>query len=150
MKTLSNLHYERRIGETIRYTILFIIAFLGFYNPCKSQITETEPNDYNGKYNTAILYYNKAVNIINTARYDITLAQLSDLQDTNIVLCKQALPCMEMGFEEEPENENILVEFNLIPICALLFNINQAERFPFCNCWSTPITLLEKQGTFLN
>ena len=123
MKTLSNLHYERRIGETIRYTILFIIAFLGFYNPCKSQITETEPNDYNGKYNTAILYYNKAVNIINTARYDITLAQLSDLQDTNIVLCKQALPCMEMGFEEEPENENILVG-----LAGLYFALNELDK----------------------
>ena len=123
MKTLSNLHYERRIGETIRYTILFIIAFLGFYNPCKSQITETEPNDYNGKYNTAILYYNKAVNIINTARYDITLAQLSDLQDTNIVLCKQALPCMEMGFEEEPKNENILVG-----LAGLYFALNELEK----------------------
>ena len=48
-------------------------------------VLKLDPENLSGNYNVGILYYNKAVNIINNQTYDITLATLNDIQDTSIV-----------------------------------------------------------------
>jgi len=91
------------------------------------KVLELDPDDFNGNYNIAILYYNKAVNIVNMAGYDITLARLSDIQDTSIVLFRRALPYMKTGLDVEPENEHILEG-----LAGIYFALNEPDKSKEC------------------
>jgi len=86
-------------------------------------VLEIDPENLNGNYNVGILYYNKAVNIINGTDYDIDLVALSDIQDTSITLFKQSLPFMETALALEPENEN-----TLIGLSGIYFALNEHEK----------------------
>lgn len=86
-------------------------------------VLELDPENLNGNYNVGILYYNKAVNIINGTDYDIDLVALSDIQDTSITLFKQSLPFMETALSLEPENEN-----TLIGLSGIYFALNEHEK----------------------
>jgi hypothetical protein len=86
-------------------------------------VLELDPENLNGNYNVGILYYNKAVNIINGTDYDIDLVALSDIQDTSIILFKQSLPFMETALSLEPENEN-----TLIGLSGIYFALNEHEK----------------------
>ena len=86
-------------------------------------VLELDPENLNGNYNVGILYYNKAVNIINGTDYDIDLVALSDIQDTSITLFKQSLPFMETALALEPENEN-----TLIGLSGIYFALNEHEK----------------------
>jgi len=86
-------------------------------------VLDLDPDNLNGNYNVGILYYNKAVNIINGTDYDIDLVALSDIQDTSIVLFKQSLPFMETALELEPANEN-----TLIGLSGIYFALNEHDK----------------------
>ena len=86
-------------------------------------VLEIDDENLNGNYNVGILFYNKAVNIINGTDYDIDLVALSDIQDTSITLFKQSLPFMETALELEPENEN-----TLIGLSGIYFALNEHEK----------------------
>ena len=86
-------------------------------------VLDIDPDNLNANYNLGILYYNKAVNIINGTDYDIDLVALSDIQDTSIILFRQSLPYMETALKLEPENENTLVGLS-----GIYFALNEIER----------------------
>ena len=86
-------------------------------------VLDLDPENLNGNYNVGILYYNKAVNIINGTDYDIDLVALSDIQDTSIILFRQSLPFMETALELEPENEN-----TLIGLSGIYFALNEHDK----------------------
>ncbi|MBL4578389.1 MAG: hypothetical protein JKX74_07950 [Flavobacteriales bacterium] len=87
------------------------------------RVLTLDENNLNGNYNIGILYYNKAVNIINGTDYDIDLVALSDIQDTSITLFMQSLPFMETAVKLEPENEN-----TLIGLSGIYFALNEHEK----------------------
>ena len=86
-------------------------------------VLDLDENNLNGNYNIGILYYNKAVNIINGTDYDIDLVALSDIQDTSITLFMQSLPFMETAVRLEPENEN-----TLIGLSGIYFALNEHDK----------------------
>ena len=86
-------------------------------------VLDLDIDNLNGNYNIGILYYNKAVNIINGTDYDIDLVALSDIQDTSITLFKQSLPFMETALKLEPENEN-----TLIGLSGIYFALNEHAK----------------------
>ena len=86
-------------------------------------VLNMDPDNLNGNYNIGILYYNKAVNIINGTDYDIDLVALSDIQDTSITLFMQSLPFMETAVKLEPENEN-----TLIGLSGIYFALNEHKK----------------------
>ncbi|MFH1320993.1 MAG: hypothetical protein ABII90_10120 [Bacteroidota bacterium] len=87
------------------------------------KVLEVDPNNLSANYNTGILYYNKAVNIINQTEYDIDLVGLSDIQDTCVVLFKQSLPYMETAYKLQPDNRN-----TLIGLSGIYFGLNEVEK----------------------
>ena len=86
-------------------------------------VLELDPQNLNGNYNVGILYYNKAVSIINGIGYDVDLVALKDIQDTSVTLFKQSLPFMETALALEPENEN-----TLIGLSGIYFALNEHEK----------------------
>ncbi len=87
------------------------------------KVLALDPDNLNGNYNIGILYYNKAVNIINRTEYDIDLIALSDIQDVSITLFHQSLPYMQTALELEPDNEN-----TLIGLSGIYFALNEIEK----------------------
>ncbi|HIA10874.1 MAG TPA: hypothetical protein EYM84_03655 [Flavobacteriales bacterium] len=87
------------------------------------KVLELDSENLKGNYNIGILYYNKAVNIINRTEYDIDLIALSDIQDVSIELFNQSLPYMQTALKLEPNNEN-----TLIGLSGIYFALNEIEK----------------------
>ena len=87
------------------------------------KVLNIDPLELSANYNIGILYYNKAVDIINGSDYDIDLVALDDIQDTSIVLFKNSLPYMETAYKLQPENEN-----TLIGLSGIYFGLNELEK----------------------
>ena len=85
-------------------------------------VLKLDPENLSGNYNVGILYYNKAVNIINNQTYDITLATLNDIQDTSIVLFRKSLPYMKTALKYEPDNKHTLQG-----MAGIYFALNENE-----------------------
>ncbi|MBC7389643.1 MAG: tetratricopeptide repeat protein [Opitutaceae bacterium] len=58
------------------------------------QVIRTDSNLFTPNYNLGILYYNKAVAIINATDFDADLPEVNKIQDECVIIFKQALPYM--------------------------------------------------------
>lgn len=75
--------------------------FLGVKNMYQ-EVLKLDPNNLSANYNLGILYYNKAVNIINNLDYDVDMFVLMEIQDNCVAIFKQSLPYMEKALELDP------------------------------------------------
>lgn len=117
-KAIASLYtniYESDKGNNVEF---FMKAKEAYEKVLKIDHLELSAN-----YNLGILFYNKAVDIINGSDYDIDLVALSDIQDTSIVLLKYSLPYMETAYRLQPENEN-----TLLGLSGIYFGLNELEE----------------------
>ena len=117
-KALASLYlniYESDKGHNIKFFMKAKEAY--------EKVLQIDPLELSANYNLGILFYNKAVDIINGSDYDIDLVALSDIQDTGIVLLKYSLPYMETAYKLQPENEN-----TLIGLSGIYFGLNEHAK----------------------
>lgn len=72
------------------------------------EVLKIDPNNFSANYNLGILYYNKAVNIINNLDYEINLYSLIEIQDKCVEIFKKSLPYMEKALELQPNRVDAL------------------------------------------
>jgi tetratricopeptide (TPR) repeat protein len=81
--------------------------FLGVKNMYQ-EVIKLDVNNVSANYNLGILYYNKAVNIINNLDYDMDMFALMEIQDNCVEIFKQSLPFMEKALELDPNRVETL------------------------------------------
>lgn len=81
--------------------------FLGLKNKYQ-EVLKLDANNVSANYNLGILYYNKAVNIINNLDYDMDMFALMEIQDNCVEIFKQSLPFMEKALELDPNRVETL------------------------------------------
>ena len=117
-KALASLYtniYETNKGNNAKFFVLAKETY--------EKVLQIDPLELSANYNIGILFYNKAVDIINGSDYDIDLVALSDIQDTSIVLFNHSLPFMETAYKLQPENENTLTGLS-----GIYFGLNELEK----------------------
>ncbi|MBI2967180.1 MAG: hypothetical protein HYY40_05135 [Bacteroidetes bacterium] len=101
------------------------------------KVLEIDPDNLGANYNLGILYYNRAVDIINTTNYDVDLVSLSQIQDTCINLFRQSLPYMEHAYHLDPTNK-----FVLIGLSGIYFSLNEKDK---SDKFKKELELIEKE-----
>jgi len=71
-------------------------------------VIKSDPNNMRANYNLAILYYNKAVNIIDKMDADSDLTAIDKIQDQCVLIFKQSLPYMSKAYELNPSKKDVL------------------------------------------
>lgn len=91
------------------------------------KVLELDNNNVSALYNVGIIYYNEAVDIINTLDYDEDLEKLNKSLDYSIELFLKALPYMKKAYELEPKRKETIVGLSYI---YLSLNDNEkSEQF---------------------
>lgn len=101
--------------------------FLGVRNMYQ-EVLKLDANNISANYNLGILYYNKAVNIINNLDYDIDMFALMEIQDNCVAIFKQSLPYMEKALELDPNRIETLRGLEGIYISLNEFEKSNAIR----------------------
>jgi tetratricopeptide (TPR) repeat protein len=71
-------------------------------------VIKADANNSRANYNLAILYYNKAVNIIDKLDADSDLTTIDKIQDQCVLIFKQSLPYMTKAYQLNPNKKDIL------------------------------------------
>lgn len=103
------------------------LKFLGVKNMYQ-EVLKLDANNVSANYNLGILYYNKAVNIINNLDYDMDIFLLMKIQDKCVEIFKQSLPYMEKALELDPNRVQTLLGLEGIYISLNEFEKSNAIR----------------------
>jgi tetratricopeptide (TPR) repeat protein len=87
------------------------------------QVLQYEPENISANYNLGILYYNKAVNIINEMDYDIDIFALMEMQDVTVEIFMQSLPYMEKAYSLDPKKMETLKGLE-----GIYFSLNEFDK----------------------
>lgn len=101
--------------------------FLGVKNMYQ-EVLKLDANNISANYNLGILYYNKAVNIINNLDYDMDMFALMEIQDNCVAIFKQSLPFMEKALALDPNRIETLRGLEGIYISLNEFEKSNAIR----------------------
>ncbi|GIV28112.1 MAG: hypothetical protein KatS3mg027_1926 [Bacteroidia bacterium] len=101
--------------------------FLGVRNMYQ-EVLKLDSNNLSANYNLGILFYNKAVNIINNLDYDLDIYALMEIQDNCVAIFKQSLPFMEKALELDPNRVETLKGLEGIYISLNEFEKSNAIR----------------------
>jgi tetratricopeptide (TPR) repeat protein len=100
------------------------------------QALKIDPNNLKANYNLGLLYYNQAVDKINSLPFDTDLIALEDIQQECKDLFKQALPYMEKAYQLNPQNKE-----TLIGLSGIYFSLHDIEN---SNKIKSELNFLEK------
>jgi tetratricopeptide (TPR) repeat protein len=101
--------------------------FLGVKNMYQ-EVLKLDLNNVSANYNLGILFYNKAVNIINNLDYDMDMFALMEIQDNCVEIFKQSLPYMEKALALDPNRVETLRGLEGIYISLNEFEKSNAIR----------------------
>jgi tetratricopeptide (TPR) repeat protein len=72
------------------------------------EVIKSDANNSRANYNLAILYYNKAVNIIDKLDADSDLITIDKIQDQCVLIFKLSLPYMTKAYQLNPNKKDVL------------------------------------------
>jgi tetratricopeptide (TPR) repeat protein len=81
------------------------------------------PSHSSANYNLGILYYNKAVFMINDMGYDVDIFELMEIQNQTVDIFKKSLPYMEKAYQLDPEKKETLKGLE-----GIYFSLNDFEK----------------------
>jgi tetratricopeptide (TPR) repeat protein len=87
------------------------------------QALKVDPNNLKANYNLGLLYYNQAVDKINSLAIDTDLIALEDIQEECKDLFKKALPYMEKAYQLNPKSKE-----TLIGLSGIYFSLHDVEN----------------------
>ena len=100
------------------------------------EILKIDQNNITSNYSLGIIYYNQAVDIINSQNYNIDFTTLAQIQEECIVLFKKALPFALKAYELDPKNKNVLEMLS-----GIHFGLNDLDK---SNQYKTELEALKK------
>jgi tetratricopeptide (TPR) repeat protein len=86
------------------------------------EVVELNNNHYKANYNLAILYYNKAVNIINELDYDQDMVAFNNIQEECLVIFKKSLPYMNKAYQLDSSRLEVLEG-----LAGIYFSLNEFD-----------------------
>lgn len=89
-----------------------------------SEVLELDPDNLSANKNFGLLYYNKAVHIINELEYDIPFDELVKMQDGFVALFKQGLPYEERAYQINPADKDVVKA-----LMGIYFSLNEFSRY---------------------
>jgi tetratricopeptide (TPR) repeat protein len=98
-----------------------------FFEKAKEEygkIIEMNKTHLSANYNLGILFYNKAVNIIQSMDYGIDLEALSQKEEECVTLFLQALPYMTTAYELDPKRKETLISLK-----GIYYSLNDQEKY---------------------
>lgn len=88
------------------------------------RVLSLDKNNVKANYNLAVLFYNRAVNLISNLEVDeIDLISFSEIEDRSIVLFKQSLPYMQHAYELNPDDKNTIEG-----LAGIYFSLREFEK----------------------
>lgn len=88
-----------------------------------NKVLELDSNNISANYNLGILFYNKAVNIINNLDYDMDMFAFMEVQENCVEIFKQSLPFMEKAYELDPNRKE-----TLIGLSGIYFSLHEIDK----------------------
>jgi tetratricopeptide (TPR) repeat protein len=88
------------------------------------KIIEMRAHHLSANYNLGILFYNRAVNIIQDIDYGIDLEALSKKEEECVTIFLQALPYMTTAYELDPKRKE-----TLIALVGIYYSLNDQELY---------------------
>ena len=128
----SDVMFYLKLGDV--YSYLYFHATPGKENmyldsakKAYNMVLAIDPNQVSANFNLAILYYNKATNIINRMDYDADIMKLNAAQDSSVNLMKMSLPYMLKTNDLDPCKKDAVK--GLEGIYYLLHDTQKFEEF---------------------
>ncbi len=87
------------------------------------QVVKADSNVFTANYNLGILYYNKAVAIINATDFDADLPEVNKIQDECVIIFKQAEPYMLRAYRLKPTKKEVLEA-----LAGIYFALGEIEK----------------------
>lgn len=94
-----------------------------------AEIIELDSNNISANYNFGLLYYNKAVNIINELDYDIPFEELMKMQDGFVTIFKQSLPYVEKAHRLTLQGNKVRLLETVKALMGIYFSLNELEKY---------------------
>lgn len=88
------------------------------------EIINMNTTHLSANYNLGILFYNKAVHIIQSMEYDIDLEALSQKEEVCVELFLQALPYVKTAYELDPTRRETLISLK-----GIYYSLNDQEKY---------------------
>ena len=89
-----------------------------------SKIIELKKTHLSANYNLGILFYNRAVNIIQSMDYGIDLEALSKKEEQCVALFLQALPYMKTAYDIDPTRKETLISLK-----GIYYSLNDQDQY---------------------
>lgn len=86
-------------------------------------VLRVDPDNISANYSLGVLYYNKAVAIINEMDFETDLMALSETQDKTLEIFKQSLPFMEKAYQLNPKRKETLIGLE-----GIYYSLNETEK----------------------
>ena len=102
--SLANVYYKIYDRNRVENEIFFEQAKQLYVKALR-----LDPNNESANYHLAILYYNKAVNIIKDLDYDMDMLALMEIQEKTVEIFRQSLPFMEKAYQLNPQKKQTLI-----------------------------------------
>ena len=88
------------------------------------EVIKVDPRNFRANYNLAVLYYNKAIAIIDNSDVEETgIEDLAKLQDRTNPIFSQAKPYMEKCYQLDPKKKEVLEG-----LAGIYFALNDLEK----------------------
>ena len=89
-----------------------------------NSIIEMNKTHLSANYNLGILFYNRAVHIIQSMEYDIDLEALSKKEEVCVELFLQALPYVKTAYDLNPQRKETLISLK-----GIYYSLNDQEKY---------------------
>ncbi|MDQ3192857.1 MAG: hypothetical protein M3Q58_14780 [Bacteroidota bacterium] len=112
--TLKSMEIEFKLALASVYTGIYESdrqansAYFKKVENLYAEILKIDSENVSANYNLGILYYNKAVNIINDLDFDTDIFAFMEIQETTVGIFKQSLPYMEKAYKLDPRKKETL------------------------------------------
>lgn len=72
------------------------------------ELIKLQPSNFRPNFNLAVMYYNKAINLIENTDMDQGIPEIDKVQEKCIPIFKQSLPYMQRAHEIDPKRKEVL------------------------------------------
>lgn len=129
VEALKSMEIEYKLALASVYTTIYEsdrknnVEYFNKVENLYLNILEIDSENISANYNLGILYYNKAVNIINELDFDMDIFAFMEIQETTVEIFKQSLPFMEKAYKLDPEKKETLKGLE-----GIYFSLHEIEK----------------------
>ncbi|HET6244415.1 MAG: hypothetical protein H0V01_15340 [Bacteroidetes bacterium] len=128
-QSLKSMEIEFKLALASVFTSIYDservanIAYFKKVEDLYANVLQIDPENISANYNLGILYYNKAVNIINELDFDMDIFEFMEVQESTVSIFKQSLPFMEKAYKLDPQKKETLKGLE-----GIYFSLHEIEK----------------------